>query len=464
MGIMIESKLIPMFERNVSIKANVAALSYPAIVCQSSVVITFLLLFALSFESVPLPVQAQIIPLTSILALLFLPFTITRIRATSLLKVVVLFVAFVLLHSVVALFVGVAVLGVGEILVTAWARQVIALIVGLSVFLVLRKTLVAVSDRFIIYAVIAGALPALAVALFNVLWGLTGSALAGHIVTQIRTTLIPLGFTHPSRASGLSLEPSSFALYLALIAIPVCFVALMTSKHRLRWIALLGLILIVFAWTVSITGFMLLSAFTIAGLLFGPRRRIFAIAAVIIFLSVSGFSILFPDNYAIFQMRSLLSGEWTISIINRFYSTLGPFINAFSSYTLIGYGLGGTSVHFSEIIPAVAQEHIAAVTWEGMPNLHTLIGRIFAESGLVGLGLFAAIIILSLKKLQYAQRAIPDQMTKLFLQSARLALFGLLVGMTLSYGSFALPYLWFWLAFIDSRYIRSKAGDYKSDV
>jgi hypothetical protein len=425
-------------------------------------VISFLLLFALSFESVPLPIQAQIIPLTSILALLFLPFTITRIRVTPLLKVVVLFAAFVLLHSVTALFVNMAVLGIGEILVTAWARQVIALIAGLSVFLVLRKTLVSVSERFIIYAVIAGALPALAVALLNVLWGLTGSDVAGHIVTQIRTTLIPLGFTYPFRASGLSLEPSFFAIYLAIIVIPVCFVALIISKYRLRWIALLGLILMAFVWTVSVTGFMVLSAFIIAGLLFGPKRRIFAIATVIIFLSVGNYLILFPENYAVWQVRNLLSGEWNISIINRFYSTFGPFINAFSSYTLIGYGLGGSSIYLSEIVPAVAYEYIAAITWEGMPGLQTLVGRIFAETGLVGLGLFAVFIIVTLKTLWHAQWVLPDQMSmsKPFLQTARLVVFSLLVAMTLSYGSFALPYLWFWLAFIDSRYIQSRTGDY----
>lgn len=417
-------------------------------------IISFLLLFALSFESIPLPIRAQIVPLTSLLALLFLPFIIIiRIHITPLFKMIMAFAIFMMLHSVVALLIDVAIRGEEVIRLTAWGRQVAALTGGLSVFFILRRTLISVSDQFIFGSVIAGALPALGLALLNVLWGLTGSAVAGPIVTKIRTTLIPLGFTAPSRATGFSLEPSHFAFYLAVIVIPFCFVALMTSKHRLRWIALLGLIFVAFAWTVSIIGLVVLSTFVIAGMLFGPRHRMFTIAVIVLSLLIGGFLILFPNNYAVWQVRSLLSGEWSLSITNRFYSTFGPFINSLSSYTLIGYGLGGTSVHFSEIIPSTAQEAIASVSWVGMPNLRCLIGRIFAESGLVGLVLFAAIIIVCFKELQHAHRTRTDRLSMSFLASARLALLSVLVGITISYGSFALPYLWFWLAFIDSRYI-----------
>jgi len=199
-----------------------------------------------------------------------------------------------------------------------------------------------------------------------------------------------------------------------------------------------------------------LAAFVIAGMLFGPRRCMFTIAFIVLLLFVGGFFILFPDNYAVWQMRSLLFGEWSLSITNRFYSTFGPFINSLSSYTLIGYGLGGTATHFPEIIPANAQEDIAAVSWEAMPNLRSLIGRILAEAGLIGLLLFAAIIILSLKELQHAHWASTDRLTRVFLKSARFALLSFLVGITLGHGSFALPYLWFWLAFVDSRYMLTR--------
>jgi len=67
------------------------AVGMPSISMRPLEVISFLLLFALSFETVPLPIQAQIIPLTSVLALLFLPLTIMRIRTTPLFKMVIIF-------------------------------------------------------------------------------------------------------------------------------------------------------------------------------------------------------------------------------------------------------------------------------------------------------------------------------------------------------------------------------------
>lgn len=81
----------------------------PSMSIRPLALISVLLLFALSFEAVPLPIQAQIIPLTSLLALLFLPFTIRRIRLTFILKLVMAFAVFVMLYSLVALFVDIVI-------------------------------------------------------------------------------------------------------------------------------------------------------------------------------------------------------------------------------------------------------------------------------------------------------------------------------------------------------------------
>ena len=430
---------------------------FPLSKIKLSGLISFFLLATLSVESVPLPVRAQILPLASLLAVLVLPFVINRIRATPLLKVVAIFVFFVLLHSVIALFIDVTTLGAGEARVLAWARQVIALVMGLSVFLVLRGTLINVSDRFIVYSVIVGALLALAVALLNVLWGLTGNAFASSIVTSIRSTLIPAGFTAASRASGLSTEPAHFAFYLAIIVLPIALGAYMLSKRRLRWLVILIFILIAFAWTLSTTGLIVLLSLVLAGILLGPRRKLFVTTAVVALAFVAGLMILFPNNYAAFQVGRLFSGDWSLSIIARFYSTFGPVIKALSSYTLLGYGLGGTSSHFGEIVPAFAQPYIAAVRWKGAPNLGSLIGRLLAETGLIGLCLFAVIIFFSLRELEKSihHRSISSSRVYL-LKVARLALLAFLFGASIGHGSLASPYLWVWLAFIDSRYILNK--------
>lgn len=422
-------------------------------------IISFLLLFSLSLESIPLPIQAQIVPLTSTLALLFLPFVLIRVKVTPLSKMVFFFACWVLLQSVIALSIDVFALGAREVRVLAWARQVVALIAGLSVFFVLRRTLKNVSNKFIMYAVIAGALPALLLALLNMLWGLTGSAWAGDIVSSFRLTLIPLGYTSPARASGFSLEPSHFAFYLAVIVLPTCCAAFAAEPglSKYKWAILLGLALMAFAWTFSTTGVIVLLTFVFAGLFLGPRRGLFFFLVVVILLLASAFLTLFPNNYAIRQISSLTPGQWSLSIIGRFYSTFGPFKNMLSSYTVIGYGLGGTVTHFTEILPPEAQQAIAAVSWEEIPNLRSLTGRLLAETGLVGLSLFALTIIVSLQQLKKIFTFDGnDRLTTLLLGNARLALIAFLVGSTIGHGSFALPYFWVWLALIDSRYVIHK--------
>lgn len=419
--------------------------------------IGLLLLFSLSVESVPLPppFQAQIIPLTSILAVLFLPFIFTRFTLTPLFKVVMLFIGFVLLQSLVALFIDVAFLNAGEIRVLAMARQVIALMMGLSVFLVLRRTLRNTSDRFVISAVIAGALPAIALALFNIFWGLTGNDIAGYIVVIARSPIV--GFTNPSRSSGLSLEPAHFALYLATIVIPVTLTALLTFKRHALWLICFGAVLMSFIWTWSTTGFGILLSMMLAGALLGPGRRLFIVSMICSFLIAATSWILLTNNYAIRQMNQLLSGNWSTSIIDRFYGAFGPFFMAFSSYSLLGYGLGGTTTHFSEVVPEFVQSEIASVHWQNMVNLGPLAGRLLAETGLLGLILFATVILVCFRELRAVCRLSNDNSHVTFLKFARLGLIAYLVGAGISGpGSFALPYLWFWLAIVDARYLKAR--------
>jgi len=420
-------------------------------VLRPSAAISFVLLFFLSIDHLPIPVQAQIIPLTSVLSLVFLPFVLKwRIPITPLLRIVTLFIGFVLLHSLVALLVDVF-NGAGQIRVIAWGRQVIALCLGISVFLVLRETLKNVSDRFIIQAMAIGALLPLALALFNMLWGFTGSAPAGAIVVHMRSAL---GLSlWPHRTAGLSMEPAHFAFYLVIVAIPAFFMGLVTSKRKLLWFMLLAVSLVAFAGTFSTTGGIELLGLLLAGALVSSKRYCLLNLIILILLLIVGVLVthLFPTNYAVVQLRHLLSGNWTVSAIDRFYSTFGPFMRAFSSYTLLGYGLGGTSTHFRELMPESVQASVASVHWATMPNLGSLIGRILAESGLVGLFLFSMIFYAALKEMKALTGS-------LLAHVALPVIIAFLVGATVGgHGSFALPYLWFWLAVIDSRYVNQKA-------
>jgi len=426
-------------------------------------VITFLLLVTLSVEHTPLPFRAQILPLTSILALAFLPVTVNKLELTSLFKVIMLFVAFVLIHSLFALLIDIVVLNVGDIRVLAWARQVIALGMGLAVFLVLRRTLISSSNRFVVYSIIVGAVPAILLAMLNILWYLTGNALAGDIVTVIRSAL-DYSFISPARVSGLSQEPAHFAQYLSIIVIPAASIAILTFKNRAFWFIVLCACIVSFIFTFSVTGFVVLMSAILSGILFGPRRELFVVLMIVL-LGVTAVGLtLFDNNYAVIQVGRLF-GVWSLSITSRFYGAFGPFMKSFSSYTLLGYGLGGTATHFTDVVPEFVQSDVASVHWEDMPNLGPLIGRLLAETGLLGLILFTAIIIVCFREISFVSRHASNQTEILFIKIIRIGIIAYCIGPGLfGPGSFALPYLWVWLAVVDARYQSCKKSLYKDSM
>jgi len=409
-----------------------------------------LLLASLSVESTPLPIRAQIAPLTSLLALLFLPFILTRIQKTPLMQAVIIFVIFAVCHSLIALFIDVVILGQEIVRIYSWARQIAALLGGVAVFFVLRVALTHISHRVFLKGVLMGAIPAIVLSLVNILWGLTGNEVARTIVTSVRPLL---GHTSPSRVSGFSLEPASFAFYLAVIVFPIIIAMMRCSKRRALLVMFLLVSGLTFTWTFSATGFAILLSMLIFGASFGPKRRLFIglLIGALTALSVIFFSS--PDIYIVRQLHGLLSRNPSLSVTTRLYSTLGPISSVLDSYTLLGYGLGGTATHLSKIMPAIAQADIALVTWQDMPNLKTLTGRLLAETGILGISLAGFALGIAFWELHLLLKTHYNGFERVLLESGKLAFVGLIVGHTIAHGSFALPYLWFWLAIIDSRYI-----------
>lgn len=433
----------------------------PASHVSASLIVSFILLSTLSFESIPLPVRAQVLPLTSILAVFFLPFISKRIYSTPLLKSVVLFGAYALFHSLIGLFIDVAVRGDGGMRVFTWFRQVVSLTLGISVFLVLRTALVKVTDSVVIRIILLGSLPSLTIGLLSVAWNLTGLPLAANIVTEVRSWLIPYGYTAPARVSGLSSEPSHFALYLSTVLIPIIIAKTLIVRKRLFWFLSLALAVFLFLFTVSTTGLVVLLSFLFSGVLFGPRRRSFVVTAFLFSMLIVAFVVLFPDNYAVLQVNTVLSDSPSFSFNARLYSIIGPIMNLFSSpYAWFGYGLGGIGSHFNEVMPGHIRDQFMEIVWEGMGgSLTSLTGRLIVETGLIGLFLFFRIIVAGLGELRWVrQRALANSEVTLP-RMAKPALFAFLISSVMGAGgsgSFILPYLWFWLALIDSRYILIK--------
>ncbi|MGB9902667.1 hypothetical protein [Methanothrix sp.] len=414
-------------------------------------IISFLLLVSLAIEHTPLPFKAQILPLTSIFALLFLPLIVRNFKLTPLFKITILFVSFVLVHSLFALLIDISVFNGGEIRILAWARQIIALTMGIAVFMILRTTLVRVSERFVIHSIILGATTAIFLAMLNILWDLSGNLIAGDIVIAIRSAL-GYSFISPARVSGLSQEPAHFAMYLSVIVFPSIFTAILTSKNRAFWFIFLCACFMSLIWTFSITGFVTFTGMLFCGVLFGQRKDIFAFLISALLPVAVGIFVLFENNYAASQIGSLLSSNWSLSITTRFYSAFGPFMRSFSSYTLLGYGLGGTSMHLADVVPDFARLDIASIHWKDMPTLGSLAGRLLAETGLIGLVLFGAIIILCFREIGLISQYSNERSEIVILKNIRLGIIAYLIGAGLfGPGSFALPYLWVWLSFVDAR-------------
>jgi hypothetical protein len=393
-------------------------------------------------------------PLTSLLALMGTVFVIHRVERSLLLTCVVAFVLYAIMHSLVALSLDLA-SGDSALRFTSWLRQIAALIAGFSVFLVLRVCLRHFSNRKIVWMVMVGSIPAILLAFLNILWGSLGQSWAGAVVDGVRSVVAPLGYTNPLRASGFSTEPAMFATVIATLLLPLVFYLYFRGTKRGRTILLMLAILIVFAWTFSIVGVMLVLCLAFAGFALGPRRTFFAKVGTLFLAAVIAALLLFPSNQILKHGRSLLFGQSNVSLIDRYYGLVGPFIMSYSTMTMFGYGLGGTVSHFHEVLPKEVQAVVASVKWKELPNLSTLVGRVFAETGVVGFALLCLVLGVAFWEYRQARRKLPDPDDQIFLLSSRLGLIVSIVAIATALGSFHMPYLWFWLAVIDARYVET---------
>jgi hypothetical protein len=413
-----------------------------------------MLLLTLQFQTVPVPVGIQMMPLTSLLALMSTVFVIHRIERSPLLTCVVAFVLYAIIHSLIALFLDLAA-GDSTLRFTSWLRQIAALMAGFSVFLVFRVCLRYFSNRRIVWMIIVGSIPAILLAFINILWGSLGQSWAGTVVDGVRSFVAPLGYTSPLRASGFSTEPAMFAAVIATLLLPLIIYLYLRRTKRVQTYFLLLPVLLVFAWTFSVVGVMLVLCLAVAGFVLGPRRSFFAKVGSLFFAAVIGALIPIPSNQILRHARSLLFGQSNVSFTDRYYGLVGPFMMSYSTMTMFGYGLGGTASHFHEVLPKEVQAAVASVKWKELPNLSTLVGRVFAETGAVGFALFCLFVGVGFWEYRQSRRKLRDPDDQIFLLSARLGLIVTVVSVATAIGSFHMPYLWFWLAVIDARYVET---------
>lgn len=408
-----------------------------------------LLLVTMQFQTTPLGLQAQNIPLTSVLALLCLPLALLRIPRSPLMTLVTVFACYVILQSLAWLVVDLLG-GDADMRIISWARQSGAFVAGMATFTVLRSAMMFLDDRQIVRYVMWGTVPLFILSMVNIAWGALGMEWAGEVVQAAREILVPRGYTSAMRATGLATEPSTLAGSIVVIVLP--FLLFLGSQREYRW-AFIGLLVVTtmtFGWTFSFSGLILLVMVLMMGVVLGPDRRMMVVViAVFLVLGLLAL-VLFPSNQVLRHTAALALGRENISFIDRFYSTFGPFLQSFSSLTTVGYGLGGTVSHFREMVPADVQADILAVKWKELPNLGTLVGRIFGETGLIGFSLFSSIIGLALFQIKKTLGVVENPR---FLLIARFGLLASLLSSAMIFGSFHTPFLWFWLALADSRYM-----------
>jgi hypothetical protein len=402
-------------------------------------------------------------PVSCIVGFCALPLVWVKLKkqeCSPLSRAIWVFVGFAFVHSVIALLIEVIVGNISYIRMLAWAKQCFTLAAGVSVFLVTRATIRQVSDRAVIRYVLVGSIPTLIVGYLNLVWGVTGSASLGSLVTALRLAFAPDGDVNPTRISGIAPEPSHFAFYLIIIVLPCILAALYGGLPKMTYRIWLLVASIALLGTMSGTGF-LIGAMT---LIIGMKVNKSISAKNIIIISIGlmimvGIVILIPNNYMAWQIEGANhfaagEGEASASLADSVFSTLGPFMRLPNSFTSIGYGLGGTATHLRSVLPSFAVDTIASVRSDSLPSLGTLIGKLVAETGLLGLFLFLRIIPRALSQLRVLKsvnkhKTIGNGMAL----AVSFAIIGNLIGYALKQGSFALPFFWFWLGYCDGRYL-----------
>ncbi len=412
-----------------------------------------LIIFSLQFETLPLPIKVQIMPLTSILVFFYIVFMYERVALTPVFITLFVFFIYVTLHSIVALNIDV-VSNFGEpIRFISWTRQFLAFVSGLLIFEVLRYLFRYVDIYWISKRIIIFSLLSIIIGFLNFIWGSLNVRIAGEIVKIIRDFIAPYGYINPLRSSGLSLEPSHFAGFIVIVILPALMIY--WKLYKKSAILILLLVLLSFFWTFSTSGFILLFLFAISIAILGPQRKYAIITGLSGFLLFIFALFFFPNTQIIRHLSTVVTGNLSISIVDRFYSTIGPFLNLFSSYNVIGYGLGSSVYYLGEMIPKDLYLQIMQVRWKELPSLGTLIGRIFAETGIIGLFLFFSIFITGYNQINKLIKFEDYEDLKICYKIVRLGYISSFLSLFFLFGSFHQPYFWFWLAIIDSMFIKN---------
>lgn len=420
--------------------------------------------FLLSIDRAPLAGNIQVAPPISLLAMMMLPFCKIRSELSPIAKTIIIFTAYVILQSTLVLYVDYVILFQNDTRLTTFMRQFISFTSGISVYYVLSGMFTNISVKKLIAGLMYGTIPAITLGALSLVTFLSGSTLTETIVTGVRAFILKSstfsqGLAYQAvtqRAAGLSNEPSAFAQFLMMVAMPVALIYRKHVNSQLGNFVLVGIAASLLG-TFSGSGFALSSIFTFAGafIIQNPNQKLLKAAFLLNVMLIAVTFALIPGNYISYMTNYLLENSVKIQGEAKTFSSIGPFVRMFESYSLVGYGLGGSSIYLQDIVPEMLYETFATNSGETLPNIKSFFGRIFSETGIIGLGLFILIIVIAFKQINKSTRLESEQL--IILSCGKLALVACIVGAYFG-GAYSSPYLWFWLAIIESR-INTNSND-----
>jgi hypothetical protein len=430
---------------------------------------------SLSMDRLPLPAVRSVAPAAGVVCIAALPLVMRKVRWTPLTTAVAVFAGYAVVHSVALLAYDTVTGAEDRDRAITWGRQVAALTVGIITFLVMRSAFARANGRDLGKWLLLGAAPALVMGVVQIAAWVLHMDAATDAVVWVRTTVLGL-HPMPGRVSGLAVEPASYAGYAAAAVIPLAGAAVFVTGRPRFASVVLAVAAVSLIFTFSGIGYSMIAAVCIAfvALMPGRYRLITAVAAAIFVGGVVTVLQTNPNSYLLnvidehvaaaeqageegtLEKFTSLTSSGVGTIATKVGSTVDPITHMGSSRVAFGYGLGGTESHAAEFLSEKTLEAFYAVSSGFAPTLKTLAGRIIAELGVIGTILAVVVLAVALRSAGTLLRElqVTGAAETVPVIAARVGLVVCAIGMLISLGSFALPYIWLWLAVIDSRELK----------
>ncbi|HXH14065.1 MAG TPA: hypothetical protein VNP04_30405 [Alphaproteobacteria bacterium] len=416
----------------------------------------------ISVETFPaLRIPVQTLPPATVMAAITLPLVYLRAqpKKSRPLWALMAFLCWALLISLVGLLWDLNVSEAPPFRLIAFLRQAVGLLLGLSVFLVGRRIAAAVPLRRLMLFMVWGTIPSIAVGILEAVSIVTGSSRLTAILEFGRRFLVPSGYLDVARVSGLSSEPSHYGFFAGAFALPVLFASWRTQLIHRGWLLLLlGALLASVLYTNSTVSLFAVYVFLLLSAVLGPARKLAVALSLVLTVALAAVVASGGGWYLTYQIGAIAGGSPTVSFTTRAFSTLGPVLALRENpWGAVGFGLGGVSTHYQDILSEDVAQQMGEVSREGIPALKTLWGKVIAETGIVGALLFGVFVVASMGSAVRTSRMARDHG---LVYGGRLIALGIVtcaLVQAVGFGAYTFPYLWLWAGLGDGVWTLTRA-------